>query len=237
MKNLLFLFSAGQDSILYFYFFLCQKKQEKLSLVTVNHSDQVNSFLLIFHIIRSALTFQQSFFISSVEPVLNFNDFVNEKRFRFSRYSLVKRLNYFYKYELVVTAQTYSDLIETFFIKLFQRKKKFKKFDFIFIINQFQQKKLLKKLYFLIKSTRVRTKVQKNKKKVATSFRFFLRKTNITNLQRPFQQIERIESANVLKNQNFPVFIELTNFDSFIFRNKLRLYFLPLVLNTKNFKK
>jgi tRNA(Ile)-lysidine synthase TilS/MesJ len=226
--RLIFLFSAGQDSLYYLYFFLSQKKKDELALLTVNHQEQLNSQLLDFHIIRFGLILNQRV-LNTVFPNFQKFDFLqNEKNFRFGRYTLSKRISICYKNSILLSGHTKSDLIETLFLHFFQN---LKTSNFLFF--GFDKKQFLKKTFF---SSFTKSSKLKKQKKVNKDFKisFFIKKKQPIILERPLHNIQRLTSLFIFKTRFVPFFVELTNFNNFILRNKIRSYFFPFFELFKN---
>ncbi len=225
----MYLFSGGQDSLIFFYLFSCQKTKEKLNLLLINHCEQVNCYLLVIFSIRFATIFQQMFLTSTFSYVKYKNSPLSENNFRFGRYTLSKRLTNFYEAKYLLTGHTNSDLFETQIIQFGQKCLE----GFNLQESSTTRKNLVKKQYFNNYSTKLNKTVKRSKKKFYKNFKINF-STTIKKpilLTRLLQEIERKTIFEIFDNYSLPIFIELTNFDSSNLRNQIRYAILSLFSN------
>lgn len=224
METILFLFSAGQDSIFLLYWFICQRKLEKISVLSINHCAQLNSQLLLIHTLRVTMLLQQKCLAAILKDESTLNCLKNENFFRNARYSLIRRFGGFYRKKIFLTAQTRSDLLETELIKFGENGLK------VLFLPQSQKKAFVKKEYFKTIKKQDLSFIKKTKKKTGPDFSiqiFSSKKTEFL-LKRPVQTIHRISTFRITRQLIVPIFKDLTNFNRSILRNKIRHYLLPI---------
>jgi tRNA(Ile)-lysidine synthetase-like protein len=107
--------SGGQDSICLFFILLQLKRQWKwnFGVLYCNHFWQINAFY------TSSLILNLSFlFLIPTYLNLPSDNIFSEQKSRNWRYYQFKRLSFFYRYEIITTAHTATDRIETTFFQL-----------------------------------------------------------------------------------------------------------------------
>ena len=107
--------SGGQDSICLFFILLQLKRQWKwnFGVLYCNHFWQINSFY------TSSLILNLSFlFLIPTYLNLPSDNIFSEQKSRNWRYYQFKRLSFFYRYEIITTAHTSTDRVETSFFQL-----------------------------------------------------------------------------------------------------------------------
>jgi hypothetical protein len=107
--------SGGQDSIcsVLFFFLLKVQWQLKFGLITCNHFWQKDSFYSCSHCLKIAYVFDESFSISLCPVWLSC-----EQDGRKWRYSVFRRIGYFYSFPFISVAHTETDRVETLFFQL-----------------------------------------------------------------------------------------------------------------------
>jgi tRNA(Ile)-lysidine synthase TilS/MesJ len=225
MKFFLFLFSTGQDSSFFLFLTLLYGKTYCLVLFVLNHETQLNGKNQILQNSRVSSIFKK-FSIISILDNSEFLSFTNEEILRFIRYSLQLQIGSFYNINYLGTGQTISDIYETLFFNFSLEKHEF------CLLEKFQNKLLISKQYsndsnFHILQITHFTKT-KYKKKFVKDFSLFvsLKEKRTFILNRPVKHITRKTIAIFGKKQNLPIFLDLTNFNSEIMRNKTRRYLL-----------
>jgi tRNA(Ile)-lysidine synthase TilS/MesJ len=107
--------SGGQDSIcsVLFFFLLKVQWQLKFGLITCNHFWQKDSFYSCSHSLKIAYVFDESFSLSLCPIWLSC-----EQDGRKWRYSVFRRIGYFYFFSFISIAHTETDRVETLFFQL-----------------------------------------------------------------------------------------------------------------------
>ena len=114
-KFILVTLSGGQDSICLFFILLQLKRQWEwnFGVLYCNHFWQINAFYTSSIILNLSFLFLIPTYLS-----LPSQNIFSEKKSRNWRYYQFKRLSFFYKYEIITTAHTATDRIETTFFQL-----------------------------------------------------------------------------------------------------------------------
>lgn len=107
--------SGGQDSMCSVLFFFLLKVQWQLQygIITCNHLWQRDSFYSCSHSLKIAYVFDESFSLSLCPVWLSC-----EKDGRKWRYSVFRRIGYFYFFPFISVAHTETDRVETLFFQL-----------------------------------------------------------------------------------------------------------------------
>lgn len=220
----LLLFSSGQDSTCEFFFTLLQKQKNHIVLLTMNHEAQANNFLTLSHALCLTYFFQtRGLVILFKRPFFE----LGEEELRFFRYVSIVRIQHYYNFLFFSSGHTKSDLLETYFlnwVRTFYSPDK---------NITFNSKILVQKSYF---SHKLNKKIQqknkeldwkkKHKKKETVIMNFSGEKKVKTLYSRPLKQYSRKAISTLVEIKSLYLFIDFTNFDFTIMRNKIRRHIL-----------
>lgn len=219
MSKRLLLFSSGQDSSFIFIYLLVQQEKKDVFLLTTNHETQMNSFRNLTHSLFLSYMFQEKHLFLFLKSRDNY---LSEDGSRFFRYLGVVRLRNFYSILLFLTGHSQSDLLETYFLNW---SRKFFSFQKLF---SFQSKILIQKTYHqntkknLIKPSFKKGFLKKFKK--TSNFLCTFSTNNKSNIffTRPLKFFSRQALQFTALKIPLYLFVDVTNFDFFISRNKIR---------------
>nr|ANG44456.1 hypothetical chloroplast RF62 [Ostreobium sp. OS1B] len=120
-KEILISFSGGQDSICLLILLILLQRQLSLyfEMIYCNHLWSFNSLYTLLHIFKINFNLNKKAIFA-----LNIKKKFTEKSARLWRYSTLYRVSQFYNYQVVLTAHSQTDKIETFFLNLFRSSSK-----------------------------------------------------------------------------------------------------------------
>lgn len=226
MISIFFLFSGGQDSIIFYFFYLLKKNKSNLCFITFQHKFQINNFDSLSHLLYTSIFFQQKLLIPYFPIVLESFHQKSEKILRNSRYQSTFRLKLFYQSSSLLTAHTYSDLIETFFLNLFRTQDILlfpAKFEKKFLFKDFYHQQILKNSFLSFKRP---YSVYKKKLKKKFLLKNSIKKKTFTQFSRPLKSVSRVFGQNIFRSYKLPLWVDLTNFSFLLSRNKVRRHIL-----------
>lgn len=114
-QKILLAISGGQDSVCLFFIFLQLKNQWNwfLGIIYCNHLWQKDSFYSFWHNLKISYLFHIPIYLFVPSTRI-----LTEEKARTWRHYTFQRITLFYSYEIIITAHTGSDRIETLFFNL-----------------------------------------------------------------------------------------------------------------------
>lgn len=193
--------SGGQDSMcsVLFFFLLKVQWQLKYGVITCNHLWQRDSFYSCSHSLKIAYVFDESFSLSLCPIWLSC-----EKDGRKWRYSVFRRIGYFYFFPFISVAHTETDRVETLFFQLLrgsgisgilgiQWKRKIKKA----VPNNKERSLFYKSCKFLLKYENVESRKKSKKQKLFLQNFLYRLKSFKQNLK--FSQFKKLKTLKQKK--------------------------------------
>lgn len=224
-----FLFSGGQDSCTFYWFYLLEKNKTTLSLISFQHKVQINNFINFSHFIFLAISHQQVSVVGYLFNNTSTIEFKNEKTLRVARYQSTSRIKIFYQTFILFTAHNKSDFAETLFLKLIRTNQKVL-FPLLFekkiLLDFLYHRQLLKLVFFQLIKTR---ETVKKKEKRYFFLKTAINKKKVSFFSRPLINFSRVSLEKICLNYKVPVFIDITNFSFLLTRNKVRRHLLVYI--------
>lgn len=223
-NTFLFLFSGGQDSMIFLVFYFLQQSKTFCYLLAINHQSQIQSNHALFHNLKLVTFTQQKLFFICFTVLMFEKAELNEQVLRIARYQITFRMKIFYRVNYFLTGQTKSDLLETFLFTFARG------FQTTLVNITLDKKILIKKFYhqnlnlFIFSEFKGKKVTKKSRKKLKMDFS--LQTANSEKIysifSRPLKDLSRLSLFQISKKLKLPIFVDKTNFSSSISRNLIR---------------
>jgi len=219
-QRILICVSGGQDSmcLIKLLFRLQTKWNWTLGIIHCDHQWNSMSKLQGNYVSQLAYSMKLDYY-----QVITVNSINSEVSARTWRYHLITQIAYRHKYDVILTAHTANDRIETFFYNLFRGSS----------INGLQalawKKKIILKIYINNISLFNNIDLLFQLKYKENIYQIKIHKYISVSIIRPLLITSRLEIRFLLKKWNFPVWVDPSNRFIAIYRNRIRHRLIPYI--------
>nr|NP_683805.1 hypothetical chloroplast RF62 [Chaetosphaeridium globosum]Q8M9Y1.1 RecName: Full=tRNA(Ile)-lysidine synthase, chloroplastic; AltName: Full=tRNA(Ile)-2-lysyl-cytidine synthase; AltName: Full=tRNA(Ile)-lysidine synthetase [Chaetosphaeridium globosum]AAM96585.1 hypothetical chloroplast RF62 [Chaetosphaeridium globosum] len=216
-KSILIAISGGQDSIVLLKILSILQIQWKwkLSIIYCDHQWNIYSKNQAFHLYKVSFQMGIPFYHGvTIKPLRT------EKSARIWRYSVFQRIASISKFNVIVTAHSSTDRVETFLYNLFRGTG----------VQGLQSLTWKKNIQFEILPNFARSKKSFDLKILSLESKNGIQTYSDYNklqLIRPLLNITRTELGKFCSNENLPLWPDLTNYNLSIIRNRIRYQTMP----------